>query len=79
MKKLFLIVFVCFAFYSMYKIGDKYIEKGVSVTRTVKSFKVLSGSKCPTKAYYDDGTTVQNSDNVQRIVLSDGQIRYVKL
>lgn len=63
----------------MYKVGDTYTEKGVSVTRTVKSFKVLPGSKCPTKAYYDDGTTVKNSDNVQRVVLSDGQIRYVKL
>ena len=63
----------------MYKTGDKYIVKGVSVVKTVKSFHIVEGSRCPTKAYYDDGTTVQNSDKVQRIVLSDGQIRYVKL
>lgn len=63
----------------MYRVGDKYTEKGVSVIRTVKSFKVFPGSKCPTKAYYDDGIFVQNQDKVQRIVLSDGQIRYIKL
>ena len=59
--------------YKSLKAGDLY--KGIPV----KSSKVITGAQCPTKAYYDNGETVQNADKVLRIVLSTGFIHYVKL
>lgn len=59
--------------YKTLKAGDTY--KGV----VVKSVKEIPGSHCPTKAFYDDGTTVANTDKVLRVVLETGFIHYVKL
>lgn len=59
--------------YKTLKAGDLY--KGTPV----KSAKEITGTQCPTKAYYDNGETVQNADKVLRIVLSTGFIHYIKL
>ena len=44
----------------------------------IKSITETIGSKMPTKAQYDDGTYVQNEDQVARIVLQNGMIHYMK-
>ena len=44
----------------------------------IKSITETIGGKMPTKAQYDDGTYVQNEDQVARIVLQNGMIRYMK-
>ena len=44
----------------------------------IKSITEAIGSKMPTKAQYDDGTYVQNEDQVARIVLQNGMIHYMK-
>jgi len=44
----------------------------------VKSFKVAKGVDMPTKAYYDDGATIQNQDDVVRVVLTNGMIHYLR-
>ena len=44
----------------------------------IKSITETIGSKMPTKAQYDDGTYVQNEDQVARIVLQNGMIHYIK-
>lgn len=59
--------------YKTLKTGDLY--KGTPI----KSVKEITGAQCPTKAYYDNGETVQNADKVLRIVLSTGFIHYIKL
>ena len=45
----------------------------------VKATKEMTGAYCPTKAYYDNGATVQNTDRVLRVVLENGFIHYIKL
>jgi hypothetical protein len=55
------------------KPGDLY--RGV----LVKATNEMTGAHCPTKAYYDNGVTVQNTDKVLRIVLENGFIHYIKL
>ena len=59
--------------YKTLKVGDTY--KGV----VVKSVKQIPGSHCPSKASYDNGDAVMNTDNVLRLVLTTGLIHYVKL
>lgn len=59
--------------YQTLKAGDMY--KGVRIKVT----QAISGAQCPTKAYYDNGQTVQNTDKVLRIVLENGFIHYIKL
>lgn len=44
----------------------------------IKSITETIGSKIPTKAQYDDGTYVQNEDQIVRIVLQNGMIHYMK-
>ena len=44
----------------------------------IKSITETIGSKMPTKAQYDDGTYVQNEDQIVRIVLQNGMIHYMK-
>lgn len=44
----------------------------------IKSITETFGSKMPTKAQYDDGTYVQNEDQIARIVLKNGMIHYMK-
>ena len=55
------------------KAGDKY--KGYIVKSVRKTF----GRFLPTRASYDNGTPIQNSDSVLRIVLTTGFIHYLKL
>ena len=59
--------------YKTLKVGDTY--KGV----VVKSVKETTGAHCPTKAFYDNGDSIMNSDKVLRIVLENGFIHYIKL
>ena len=59
--------------YHTLKAGDMY--KGVRIKMT----QTISGAQCPTKAYYDSGQTIQNTDKVLRIVLETGFIHYIKL
>ena len=59
--------------YQTLKAGDMYKGVRIKVTQTI------SGAQCPTKAYYDNGQTVQNTDRVLRIVLENGFIHYIKL
>lgn len=59
--------------YKTLKTGDTY--KGV----VVKSVKEITGAHCPTKAFYDNGDAIVNTDKVLRIVLETGFIHYVKL
>lgn len=59
--------------YKTLKTGDTY--KGV----VIKSVKEIRGSNCPTKAFYDNGDAIVNSDKVLRVVLETGFIHYVKL
>ncbi len=59
--------------YKTLKAGDTY--KGV----VIKSVKEISGSHCPTKAFYDNGDVIISSDKVLRVVLTNGFIHYVKL
>ena len=44
----------------------------------IKPITETIGSKIPTKAQYDDGTYVQNEDQIVRIVLQNGMIHYMK-
>ena len=55
------------------KAGDTY--KG----ELVKSVRKMFGRFCPTRASYDNGKPIQNSDSVLRIVLTTGFIHYLKL
>ena len=59
--------------YHTLKAGDLY--KGIPIKSTSK----ITGAQCPTKAYYDSGQTIQNTDKVLRMVLENGFIHYVKL
>ena len=59
--------------YKTLKTGDTY--KGV----VVKSVKEITGVHCPSKAFYDNGDAIVNSDKVLRVVLETGFIHYVKL
>lgn len=62
-------------------IGGLYYPQAKDDYRTdlmIKSITETSGSKMPTKAQYDDGTYVQNEDQVARIVLQNGMIHYMK-
>lgn len=59
--------------YKTLKAGDTY--KGI----VVKSVKKITGAYCPTKAFYDNGDDIMNSDNVLRVILTNGFIHYVKL
>ena len=45
---------------------------------TIKSLQETVGSKMPTRAYYEDGSTIENRDELVRIVLSNGMITYMK-
>lgn len=57
----------------VFRVGDSYCGS------TIKSIKVIDGSRCPTKAYYDDGTTIPSSDSgIGRAVLSNGFIHYLR-
>ena len=55
------------------KAGDKY--KG----ELVKSVRKMFGRFCPTRASYDNGKPVQDSDLILRIVLNSGFIHYLKI
>jgi len=58
---------------TMFRVGDSYCGS------TIKSITVIDGNRCPTKAYYDDGTTIPSSDKgVGRVVLNSGFIHYLK-
>lgn len=56
------------------KVGEEY-EPGV----LIKSITKTNGFKMPTKAYYDNGKTIQSTDQLYRVVLDNGMIRYVKI
>ena len=45
---------------------------------TIKSLSETTGAHTPTKAYYDDGKSVMNQDQLIRIVLINGMIHYRK-
>lgn len=56
-----------------YHVGDSYRGS------TIKSISEIDGNRCPTKAYYDDGTPIQTSEKgVGRVVLNSGFIHYLK-
>ena len=62
-------------------IGGLYYPQAKDDYRTdlmIKSITETIGSKMPTKSQYDDGTYVQNEDQVARIVLQNGMIHYMK-
>ena len=42
----------------MFRVGDSYCGS------TIKSITAIDGNCCPTKAYYDDGTTIPVTVNV---------------
>lgn len=44
----------------------------------IKSLEETVGIKMPTKAYYEDGKLIENKDELVRIVLTNGMIRYMK-
>ena len=62
------------------KVGGPFHVKRASGfrTETIKSLQETEGRKMPTKAYYEDGTTIQNGDKLVRIVLTNGMIHYLK-
>ena len=44
----------------------------------IKSLSETTGVHIPTKAYYDDGKSIENRDQLIRIVLINGMIHYKK-
>lgn len=63
------------------KVGGLYYPQDRNDYRVdlmIKSITETVGSKMPTKAYYDNGETIQNSDQLARVVLQNGMIHYLK-
>lgn len=57
---------------TMLRVGGAYGDS------TIKSLSETTGARMPTKAYYDDGTIIQDKDQLVRIVLTNGMIHYKK-
>lgn len=51
---------------------------GIFRDTTIKSLQESVGFKMPSKAYYEDGKPIECKDELVRIVLTNGQITYMK-